>query len=1098
MRRNFPGIFESARRCDVIVLVETFLSEEGLSNFEFPPGFLVFSNPALKNPTNNGKVKGRFAGGIVILARSSLFVAKDCKSKCLGPSILSCSLTLKGGHQLEVIGVYRVESERSPVFDANFSELLTSVCVSQVGTEEVLLVGDFNSKIGDLSTELGRIDEFSLLLPNESANKEVNERGRTLLESLSGCDFLLLPLFDKNGKYPVTCKANAKRASESGSVIDFAFVSLPLFQRVRGTNFEFESELSSHAWLEVNLLLPGGPAVAEATTNNVPPRRVMHFDVDSLLALKHTDSLVELANKPAKFTVEEAYEVILEFVGTYTTSRVVRSSSQKSPSLPASLRAVRQALRRIERKIKKCRDQAVLSVLNKKLSDAISVYQSERDHYEEEKRTAIREQFSEARATNNMHLAWKLARLNLSGKGGGVKTSATTAISRTAWETHFATVYANTSGSAVGSVGVGAVSSEVFDRAVNPLEVTWALETKKNMRAPGPDGFRVDFLRVLRFDDILTRAIANFFTLMLNSAVIPDDWDHAFLFVLYKGKGDPSDPNNYRGITLKSHFLKLFETVMCNRFTNWCQAGDLLPDNQLAYRRGLSGTDHLYLLNIFMEDAVARGETLFVGLLDLRKAFPSVDRAELIEDLVQAGVSAKFARVMKRLYLKDTFQLLLDGVPGAAIFVVVIGVHEGSCLSPSLFIFFIRGLTGVLALAAGGFRAPEVGGRKINSMVFADDVNVFAYEIDGTQALVDNAVDFFVQRRLLPNPDKCEFVAVTGRRGHQPTQNCSVQGVARPWLQHARYLGLIIEETGKWDKQLKTVISRSRSALGRLKIMASTVGRHRTKVVLELFDAVVASVYRYGLGVWGVTARQVNQLDNLFVEFVLWLFRLPPSTGRAVILSNFSRRCAKCDALFLASVQLAAAATTKNRLWGEVVADLGQGRIVSTWHRVVAAKLAKRGRLEDVLNRGADFVGDRKRIGVEFSQYCFHHHLNIRTGSSADDLRIMRPFGIFPLFLSLSPEQTRYLLAFLSSSWRYIDQMICSNYPEACQECDQENSSAHVLFVCPKFERFRARLLSEIGVPFSFDCLATTIRQEQVRIARFAKELFFAIAELWV
>jgi hypothetical protein len=197
-------------------------------------------------------------------------------------------------------------------------------------------------------------------------------------------------------------------------------------------------------------------------------------------------------------------------------------------------------------------------------------------------------------------------------------------------------------------------------------------------------------------------------------------------------------------------------------------------------------------------------------------------------------------------------------------------------------------------------------------------------------------------------------------------------------------------------------------------------------------------------------------------------------------------------------VQLAAAATTKNRLWGEVVADLGQGRIVSTWHRVVAAKLAKRGRLEDVLNRGADFVGDRKRIGVEFSQYCFHHHLNIPTGSSADDLRIMRPFGIFPLFLSLSPEQTRYLLAFLSSSWRYIDQKICFHYPEACQECDQENSSAHVLFVCPKFERFRARLLSEIGVPFSFDCLATTIRQEQVRIARFAKELFFAIAELCV
>jgi hypothetical protein len=85
---------------------------------------------------------------------------------------------------------------------------------------------------------------------------------------------------------------------------------------------------------------------------------------------------------------------------------------------------------------------------------------------------------------------------------------------------------------------------------------------------------------------MVTRAIANFFTLMLNATTVPDQWDHAFLFVLYKGKGDPSDPNNYRGIMLKSQFLKLFETVLCNRFTNWCQSENHLPEIQLGYRRG--------------------------------------------------------------------------------------------------------------------------------------------------------------------------------------------------------------------------------------------------------------------------------------------------------------------------------------------------------------------------------------------------------------------------------------------------------------------------------------------------------------------------------
>ncbi len=224
-----------------------------------------------------------------------------------------------------------------------------------------------------------------------------------------------------------------------------------------------------------------------------------------------------------------------------------------------------------------------------------------------------------------MHLAWKIARLNLAGKGGGVKTSMTTSISRSEWERHFATVYANSQGVTLDSVPVGSTTNTIFDQRVEPTEITEALESKKNMRAPGPDGFRVDFLRVLRFDETVIRAIANFFTLMLETATIPDGWDHAFLFVLYKGKGDPSDPNNYRGITLKSQFLQLFETVLCNRFTQWCSSANLLPLEQLAYRKGFSGTDHLFVLNVLMEDAIARGKTLYVGLIDLHQAFPSVN-----------------------------------------------------------------------------------------------------------------------------------------------------------------------------------------------------------------------------------------------------------------------------------------------------------------------------------------------------------------------------------------------------------------------------------------------------------------------------------------
>jgi hypothetical protein len=205
-----------------------------------------------------------------------------------------------------------------------------------------------------------------------------------------------------------------------------------------------------------------------------------------------------------------------------------------------------------------------------------------------------------------------------------------------------------------------------------------------------------------------------------------------------------------------------------------------LPLEQLAYRSGFSGTDHLFLLNILIGDAIARRGTFYMGLIDLRKAFPSVDRGELIRDLVQAGVSAKMVDILKKLYVRDTFQLLLDGVPGTVVFSVVIGVHEGSCLSPSLFIFFIRDLCGELSTIAARIDCPTVGSRCICCMVFADDVNVFALEVPGTQQLVDCTTRFFTRRRLMPNPDKCEFVAITGSRRQQSTPKCTVEGHSDP------------------------------------------------------------------------------------------------------------------------------------------------------------------------------------------------------------------------------------------------------------------------------------------------------------------------------
>jgi hypothetical protein len=154
-----------------------------------------------------------------------------------------------------------------------------------------------------------------------------------------------------------------------------------------------------------------------------------------------------------------------------------------------------------------------------------------------------------------------------------------------------------------------------------------------------------------------------------------------------------------------------------------------------------------------------------------------------------------------------------------------------------------------------------------------------------------------------------------------------VRDVTREEQESARYLGIHFEATGKWAVQQQLAVVKTRSALGRCKIVVKTVARKNTALAINLYDTLVSSVSRFGLGVWGVTAPKIGELDKVFVNFICWLFRFLRKTSAHFLLSSFARRCAKCDSLFLATVQLATATSTRNSLWRDTVADLRANRL---------------------------------------------------------------------------------------------------------------------------------------------------------------------------
>ena len=105
-----------------------------------------------------------------------------------------------------------------------------------------------------------------------------------------------------------------------------------------------------------------------------------------------------------------------------------------------------------------------------------------------------------------------------------------------------------------------------------------------------------------------------------DTRTVPSSWHVAKVIPVYK-KGDPSNCDNYRPISLVSVLYKLYATVVLNRLKSG-GAEARLWDRQFGFRSGRSTEDALFIVRRRVEQALAsRGGRSFILALDWRKAF---------------------------------------------------------------------------------------------------------------------------------------------------------------------------------------------------------------------------------------------------------------------------------------------------------------------------------------------------------------------------------------------------------------------------------------------------------------------------------------------
>jgi hypothetical protein len=230
------------------------------------------------------------------------------------------------------------------------------------------------------------------------------------------------------------------------------------------------------------------------------------------------------------------------------------------------------------------------------------------------------------------------------------------------------------------------------DEVVGPCEeitiaeVKAAIKKMKNSKAAGPSGVVADMLKAA--GDVGTKWVTEVCNSVVKNGKVPQDWCRSWMVNVYKGKGDALECGSYRGIRLLEHVMKVLERVVEARVRKIVQIDDM----QFGFMAGKGTTDAIFIVRQLQEKYLAKKKDLWMAFVDLEKAFDRVPREVVWWALRNLGVNEGLVSVIGAMYADTSTMVKLNGNVSKG-FKVKVGVHQGSVLSPLLFIIVLEALS---------------------------------------------------------------------------------------------------------------------------------------------------------------------------------------------------------------------------------------------------------------------------------------------------------------------------------------------------------------------------------------------------------------------
>lgn len=332
----------------------------------------------------------------------------------------------------------------------------------------------------------------------------------------------------------------------------------------------------------------------------------------------------------------------------------------------------------------------------------------------------------------------------------------------------------------------------------------------------------------------IVEVLTYLFNLCIDNCVFPQCFKFAKVVPVFK-KGDKSDYNNYRPVSVLPVFSKVLEVLINSQVLEYFEHNLLFSNNQYGFRPKKSTCQAVvdFVKNCIYSLDVR--QKVIGNFYDMSKAFDTISHCVLLEKLKYYGFESKAIDFINS-YLSHRFQSVCCNGNFSNFLPVNTGVPQGSILGPTIFIIYVNDLTAAIDKKCS------------HSYMYADDlaVQISCKDVTILNSLISdcNSIidDWSAANFLCLNKTKTQSLEFSYKSG------ISVDDV--------KFLGVFLQSNVKWNVHIDFIckkVSRSTFLLRKLKCIVSL------DVLISVYFAHIQSHLLYCVFVWG-SDRYVKKL----------------------------------------------------------------------------------------------------------------------------------------------------------------------------------------------------------------------------------------------